>query len=276
MTLRAATSEIEASATAEQHASDENLTAKDELPPTDTPVESLTMSASVRLPIALQSDDPESSAQQNITAQALFVSTYATGDGVTDDRDPLAKILEPDAQTSDFDTKLLDDLIKNYGEFAANPNLPATLDKPKQETRTPEKLRPPKGHGTVSARSANDLDRQLKKLIKDYGENDLYSSRSGSLKTKLRVGGAFVVLALVLGGIYYFSEPKTVGAPRVNFIQKSTSGDGAGIAREPEPQKVSVQDENTQPSAGLEDLPPVNNRDIQRKQKKSEKGGTKR
>jgi len=188
------------------------------------------------------------------------------------------KNLQPVEETSDFDTKLLDDLIKNYGEFAANPNLPAALDKPSREIRTQEKLRLPKD-GIVSARTPNDLDRQLKKLIKDYGENDLYSSQTGSLKIKLRIGAAFVVLALVLGGIYYFSALNTVAAPHVNLMQKSASGESAEMAREPESrasQKLFIQDGNTQPAATLEDLPQADNKDVKSRQKKSEKGGTKR
>jgi hypothetical protein len=51
------------------------------------------------------------------------------------------------------------------------------------------------------------LYRKLKKLIKDYGQVDLYPQQS-SVKTKIRAVGAFIVLGAVLGGIYYFSTPK--------------------------------------------------------------------
>jgi hypothetical protein len=51
-----------------------------------------------------------------------------------------------------------------------------------------------------------ELDRQLKSIIKDYGEYDLYSHRS-SMNFKTAAIGAFAVLALVLGGFYFFKVP---------------------------------------------------------------------
>jgi hypothetical protein len=76
-----------------------------------------------------------------------------------------------------------------------------------------------------------------------------------------------------LGGIYYLSALNTVAAPQVNFIQKSASGDSA----EPRAsQELSIQDGHTQPAATLDDLPQADNKDVKIRQKKSEKGGTKR
>ena len=59
------------------------------------------------------------------------------------------------------------------------------------------------------AQRDGDLDRQLKKIIKDYGEYDLYQRKS---VVNLKTGGiaAFVVLGLVLGALYLFKAPQTV------------------------------------------------------------------
>src|SRR6266550_909541 len=61
-----------------------------------------------------------------------------------------------------------------------------------------------------------ELDRQLKSIIKDYGEYDLYSHRS-SMNFKTAAIGAFAVLALVLGGFYFFKVPS---APTPAAISK--------------------------------------------------------
>jgi len=114
-----------------------------------------------------------------------------------------------------FDLRLLDDLVSNYGEFASNPNLPATVTKNElqslepttNETREvqPEQSRPVEANAPV-AKKNGDLDRQLKKIIKDYGEYDLYSDKQ---TTNLKKAGilAFVFLGLVFGGIYFFTAP---------------------------------------------------------------------
>ena len=124
------------------------------------------------------------------------------------------------ADTADFDKKLLDDLIKNYGEFAVIPDLPASVDPPNPS----EKLEPSWASQTTGEADASinrslavqqnhgEFDRKLKKLIKDYGQVDLYSQHSSG-KTKLRTLGAFAVLGAVLSGIYYFSAPKAAVVP---------------------------------------------------------------
>ena len=114
-----------------------------------------------------------------------------------------------------FDLRLLDDLVSNYGEFASSPNLPATIKKKELETFEPaadetHELQPDAA-GTVETaapmvKNNGDLDRQLKKIIKDYGEYDLYS---GKPTTNIKKAGilAFVFLGLVFGGIYLFKAP---------------------------------------------------------------------
>ena len=122
--------------------------------------------------------------------------------------------------TTDFDQKLLDDLIKNYGEFAVSPDLPATVEPSKRSSklenssvaRSTSKTDSAIDRPVVSYQNHGEFDRKLKKLIKDYGQVDLYSQHS-SVKTKLRAVGAFAVLGGVLSGIYYFSAPKPTVAP---------------------------------------------------------------
>ena len=64
-----------------------------------------------------------------------------------------------------------------------------------------------------SVRSHGELDRQLKKLVKDYGEYDKYSHQS-SLTLKKSGIAAFVVLALVLAAVYFFRSPaQTISQP---------------------------------------------------------------
>jgi hypothetical protein len=129
------------------------------------------------------------------------------------------------AQTSasaDFDQRLLDDLIKNYGEFAPTPNLPALI-KPsansaakanRQEKHAASKPRDEKFIKTdvPSLRKEGELDRQLKKLIKDYGEYDLYSQQS-PINLKTGVIAAFLLLGAILAGFYFFSTPKSTYTP---------------------------------------------------------------
>jgi len=112
--------------------------------------------------------------------------------------------------------------------------LPALISTPsREETKAsalpaiaaPEKHKPSAAEGAkekkVSALSKHgELDRQLKSIIKDYGEYDLYSPRS-SINFKMAALGAFAVLGLVLGGFYFFRVPAapapvsvgTVGQP---------------------------------------------------------------
>ncbi len=119
---------------------------------------------------------------------------------------------------ADFDQRLLDDLIKNYGEFTILPSS-TPQDEPKDErksdpirttlrTSTSATVNPAPLANLPSPRKDGDLDRKLKKLIKDYGEYDLYS-RQTPLKLKTGVIAAFVLLTLILSGFYFFSSPKT-------------------------------------------------------------------
>lgn len=118
-----------------------------------------------------------------------------------------------------FDLRLLDDLVSNYGEFAANPNLPATIEKKEFQSCEPaasaaEEFQPeqpsPVEATAPLVKKNGDLDRQLKKLIKDYGEYDIYADKP---TTNIKKAGilAFVILGLVFGVIYFFKAPPYTG-----------------------------------------------------------------
>ena len=139
--------------------------------------------------------------------------------------------LQPHSSTSDdadFDQRLLDDLIKDYGEFTI---LPSSI--PKAETKREAKLDPTPAAPQINAsarpiaptqpnlpvtRKDGELDRKLKKLIKDYGEYDLYS-RQTPLNLKTGVVAAFLVLTLIFSGFYFLSSRK----PAVPASPSSTS-----------------------------------------------------
>ncbi|MGE5306514.1 MAG: hypothetical protein ACM3TN_24660 [Alphaproteobacteria bacterium] len=130
----------------------------------------------------------------------------------------------PVTNSTEFDQRLLDDLIKNYGEFTAalgsfhtnETSVSADADQHASEIEyqdpVPSMKVGPERNTLPSLRKEGDLDRQLKELIKDYGEYDLYS-RQRPLNLKTGVVAAFLLLALILSGIYYFS-PKTVDSQR--------------------------------------------------------------
>ena len=146
------------------------------------------------------------------------------------------------SEKSRFNERLLSDVIQTYGEFALVPisstlaeaqsSLPAPRTAtdliPVQSavesafaqsksaaslaapTTASEKKRAIPNKGPVpSAKSRGEIDRELKNIIKDYGEYDLYSHQK-SLSIKTAVIAALAVLALIVGGFYFF---KTALAP---------------------------------------------------------------
>jgi len=134
------------------------------------------------------------------------------------------------SEEADFDRRLLDDLIKNYGEFSIMPSSSAEAkvrQEPKNEksisiTRTdpPIAIAPASQLTFPLQRKDGELDRKLKKLIKDYGEYDLYS-RQTPLKLKTGVIAAFLVLSLVFSAFYFFSSPKSAITPTVSSASQS-------------------------------------------------------
>ena len=158
-----------------------------------------------------------------------------------------------------IDQRLLSDLIETYGEFAvsANPAVraeaiaipppavesgvststdlvpvgtqpvkPAIL--PPEPSSNPRELPEPaqerKDHvfdaPSPSLRSQGELDRQLKSIIKDYGEFDLYPRRK-TINVKNTVIAAVAGLALVLGGFYLFKAPSS---PAPSAVETTAAG----------------------------------------------------
>jgi hypothetical protein len=123
---------------------------------------------------------------------------------------------------AEFDQRLLDDLIKNYGEFAASLS-PSRATKSQDVVETdsittvsadnppPDQVAPERNN-LPSIKKEGDIDRQLKKIIKDYGEYDLYS-RQGPVNLKTGVVAAFLLLGLILSGFYYFSPAGSQNSP---------------------------------------------------------------
>lgn len=65
--------------------------------------------------------------------------------------------------------------------------------------------------GAKSLKRHGEIDRQLKSIIKDYGEYDLYSHRS-SLNTKIAAIVAFALLGLAILAFYFFRTPGRVSS----------------------------------------------------------------
>ncbi len=76
-----------------------------------------------------------------------------------------------------------------------------------------------------SMRAGADLDRQLKKIIEDYGQYDLYS-RPTSRNFKKSGIVAFIILGLVLFGVYFFKSPaQSVPTQPGATLQSAPSGE---------------------------------------------------
>jgi hypothetical protein len=144
---------------------------------------------------------------------------------------------EPDQHAAtggpEFDQRLLDDLIQNYGEFVGSfgPRGPVEESDPVPNTaqvtattatQASEADRLVKQSGGLTKR--NDIDRQLKNIMKDYGPNDIYSPpRAVSMKTGLI--GASILVGALLSGYYFFTSSNTPSAPptRSQSLQSGTS-----------------------------------------------------
>jgi hypothetical protein len=140
----------------------------------------------------------------------------------------------PTASEFEFDQRLLNDLIKDYGEFVV-PSLSSTsaetapppkrpessvaksqTEFPLVDNATSQKVLP-------SARKDGELDRKLKKLIKDYGEYDLYSAHT-SKKYRTRIIAICAILGVVFGGIYFFSSEENEAITETPAVIQRDSG----------------------------------------------------
>ncbi len=190
----------------------------------------------------LREANPPTTAEDSVITSGL-----ATEDAATEPRsqhiespndpaaDPLGLIAAKQAlennkalfpEDPNFDHKLLDELIVNYGEFAKTPNLPVAVEPVEEPKAKFNNLKSTPGRDNETTRNRvpsfkkdGDLDRKLKKLIKDYGEYDLYP-RQSTINLKRGVIAAFLLLAVLFSGFYFFSSPKPVNAP-----QGSTAAD---------------------------------------------------
>ena len=168
------------------------------------------------------------------------------------------------SEDADFDQRLLDDLIKDYGEFTVLPSSAAKAETKRAPKRQPTPAAPqinaspppiaPTQPNLPLPRKDGDLDRKLKKLIKDYGEYDLYS-RQPPLKLKTGVVVAFLVLTLIFSGFYFFSSPKpAVPASPSSASQPQISSDTAPKETAPNTESNSTETLST-PSGSNVDLP---------------------
>jgi hypothetical protein len=130
---------------------------------------------------------------------------------------PISTALVPTG--GDFDQRLLDDLIKNYGEFFSSSDSPSKIEAQTNIgtaemgskhifTEKPAIESAKNTARTLPLKREGDIDRELKKIIKDYGEYDIYS-RQSPINRKFAVIGAFLLLAAVFFGFYFLSSSKS-------------------------------------------------------------------
>jgi hypothetical protein len=135
---------------------------------------------------------------------------------------PISTALVPTG--GDFDQRLLDDLIKNYGEFFSSSDSPSKVvsqantetDDVGGKTIFPEKSAVESAKNNTARalplKKEGDIDRELKKIIKDYGEYDIYS-RQNRINLKFAAIGAFLLLVALSSGFYLLSSSKSQEAP---------------------------------------------------------------
>jgi len=163
-----------------------------------------------------------------------------------DESEPETKVEERIG--ADFDQRLLDDLIKNYGEFSAAAAALAPLDPPVAASRPSHEkdggdfqapAAPSKQNVPSGKKGGELLDRELKKIIKDYGEYDLYSRRSS---INLKVGAiALLLLGALFSGFYFFYSSKTTGGMEAPEARSTA----APTPIETESPKESTENNNT-------------------------------
>lgn len=249
------------------------------------------LSQSFELPQSLETEAPSAEARVETNGR-LFPHILDDADGQPDNQTELHNDSTPREThetlhaepRADFDQKLLDDLIKNYGEFvASSPARPLTEEfegfertETRPEAESPDPPLPVPASAVAGSSTQHELDRELKKIIKDYGEVDLYSA--GNRVTKRRAIVAFVVLGGVLSSIYMFSGPKadTVGnAPVVHQNQRTV--DPTGATRASGAQLTNDAPEAIAPITGKAEQPARsssgNSQSRQRLEKTYRKGG---
>ncbi len=170
--------------------------------------------------------------------------------------EPIANLLHDDPPEQPNQVTAIsaaDPSESNHGETATQSNLPAVildnkLQISEKKARTVEdsvaaQSAPVAGNSPV-VRQDGDLDRQLKKIIKDYGEYDLYSDQ-GSENIKKASILAFVILALVISGIYFFKTPPPMPKQTPTLVNEGTAK-GDGESRDETPKAVGDSKSMTQ------------------------------
>jgi hypothetical protein len=212
-------------------------------------------------------DEPSSS------HEAIFEEFKGTGDMEVHLAIPETETAETTGQPhtaaseeTNFDQRLLDDLIKDYGEFTILPS-----STPKREAKKEPKLEPTTATPRVNAsatvnlasqrnlpaqRKDGELDRKLKKLIKDYGEYDLYS-RQTPLKLKTGVVAAFLVLTLIFSGFYFFSSSKSAVPTSASSTSQSQSSADTASKETPPIGETNSGETLSAPSVSNVDIKPV-------------------
>lgn len=87
----------------------------------------------------------------------------------------------------------------------------------------------PSDQNVTTSTKQDEIDRQLKSIIKDYGEYDLYQ-RHSSLNLKVVASLTFAFLLLVLGGLYFFRSPAPVASVPASSAEQSNEGTGTNSA----------------------------------------------
>jgi hypothetical protein len=123
-----------------------------------------------------------------------------------------------EAASAAFDQRLLDDLIKNYGEFVTSPATSTPVEPPTTPSRPAHAKAAHRVAGmhepesiekrVPNVRKNGQLDSELKKIIKDYGEVDLYS-RQSSINLKTAGIAAFLLIGALVAGFYFYYSPKS-------------------------------------------------------------------
>jgi hypothetical protein len=205
--------------------------------------------------------------ERQASHEAIFEEFKSTRDMEIDLAIPETQTVKTPGQThtaipedADFDQRLLDDLIKNYGEFSITPSSTLNAEAKKEPEPTPVTTQvivsatiAPTQPNLPLPRKDGELDRKLKKLIKDYGEYDLYS-RQTPLKLKTGIVAAFLFLTLIFSGFYFFSSHKAA------IPATASSASQSQISSETAPKETAPNSEsnsgNTQsaPSSNI-DLP---------------------
>ena len=209
--------------------------------------------------------------ERQASHEVIFEEFKGTQDLEIDLAIPETETVETPGQThtaipedADFDQRLLDDLIKNYGEFSITPSSTLNAEAKKEPEPTPvtpqvivsATVIAPTQPNLPLPRKDGELDRKLKKLIKDYGEYDLYS-RQTPLKLKTGIVAAFLFLTLIFSGFYFFSSHKAA------IPTTASSASQSQISSETAPKETAPNSESNSgdtlsaPSSNIELPKPV-------------------